>query len=289
MSNQSHFTPAEVIIIGALLLLAVGLILPVVKQQREVSNQSVCGANLNGLIKAMTIYNVGCGDEYPQYDSSGRAGRAVGFREGTRRTTGGAVVTDNVTAVLWLMIRDGSMGPKSFVCPSTYDRQDPLTTDGTENGPPASLDDTYDFYAPAHLSYSVVNLYSTNVDWSTSVPSDYVIVGDNNNNDWRGTPARHSLQDGAAQNDVQNAENSTNHGGAGQNLLFGDSHVAWVTDPFQAREMDNVYAMWINGVNVPPTFGHADLERNDDDPPHDVALLPLSGNGGGAGSLDPTD
>ena len=183
MSNQSHFTLAQALIIAALLLVTVGLALPIVQQQREYARRRMCGSNLNSLTKAMMIY---ASWALPRYDSSGTGGHAVGFREGDRRTNRGATLTDNVTAVLWMLVRDGTLSQNAFVCPSTDDRPDPLTIDGTDSGPLAVVDNTWDFYAREHLSYSIVNVYSPFVDWAESMPSAYVMFGDNNNNDWQG-------------------------------------------------------------------------------------------------------
>ena len=276
--RTAAFTLAELLVVLAVLAIVVFVILPSLPWgARGPTNRSPCGANLNGLVRAMMIYSVSNKDEYPVAGIGTEGGHAVGFREGNRRTGEGAILTNNVTANLWMMIRDGSMGPKSFICDSTRDVPDPLTV--TANGrTPAKLVNTWDFLGGRNLSYSMVNVYSPNVDWTTEVPADYVLAGDNNNAE--GPDIHRVSADANPTEDQIEQENSGNHGREGQSLLFGDSHVQFHQDPFQGRSEDNVYALIKEGSNVPPTFGHDDITD-----PHDVVLLPVTGNGGGAGSL----
>ena len=272
------FTLAELLVILAVMVIVVLVILPSLgHRSRPIANRSVCGGNVKSIITSMMIYSVSNKDEFPMAGIGTEGGHAVGFREGNRRTGRGAILANNVTANLWMMIRDGSMGPKSFICPQTTDVQDPLTVSQSSRTV-AELDNTWDFLGGRNLSYSMVNVYSPNVDWTTEVPADYVLAGDNNNAE--GPDIHRVSADANPTEDQIEQENSGNHGREGQSLLFGDSHVQFHQDPFQGRSEDNVYALIKEGSNVPPTFGHDDITD-----PHDVVLLPVTGNGGGAGSL----
>ena len=245
------------------------------------------------MYKAFYTYSITNKDSFPLAGNATPGGLAIGFAEGDRSLGTGATLADNVTANLWMTVRDGSTGTKQFICPESSDQPDELTDDGTRSGSPVSLLDTYDFSSRSTLSYSMINAHHSAVGdrWNAAVKADWVIMADNSNNDYSTASTRHTLTDGASETDIRLMENTTNHSGEGQNILFGDGHVEFAMDPFQGPGQDNVFAMTVGGKNAPPTMGHDDGDAATDPmvAERDVVLLPLSGNGGGAGSLDPTD
>ena len=230
-----------------------------------------------------------------------------GFAGGNRGTGEGAVLDNNVTASLWIGIREGALTPEQFVNPNVMTAEmDEVTLDGRPGTRQLQVREVYDFARAENLSYSVMNMYHEAVgqNWSAVVHPEYVMMGDNNNSDWLGSPGRHTntSDTGLTDQQVMDAENSRNHGGEGQNFMFGDGHVAWHTDPFVGIGNDNVYAQdmaagsdsdpFPDEVAAPPTLGN---QRDDPDTytrtvrERDSFLLPITGNGGGAGSLDPLD
>ena len=264
--KRRAFTLIELLVVVAIIALLLGILLPALGRAREIANRSVCGANVKSVITSMMIYSVSNEDRFPAYAGSPTTGSI--FQSGGR--TADAPIQaeiDSISSPLWSMIRDGSMGPKSFVCPSTSDLQDPLTT--TVSGTTVvDLDQTFDFFsAPSggqagkFCSLSPINMYDPNSDWTSSVPSDYVIVGDENE------ATNFDTTIPAAEDDIENA-NSQNHGKEGENLLFGDSHVQFHQDPYQARAEDNVNA-GSDGADpgVKPT-----VPAGGADPAHDVVL-----------------
>ena len=298
MLKQKGFTLIELLVVVAIIALLIGILLPSLSRAREIANRSVCASNLTGLYKSMYTYSVTNKDKFPKYATAGTTGTAHGFKP-TARTAGvafdpaaAAAGQDNVTAALWILIRDGSSSAGSYTCPSSGDEKDELKTSPMDDTA-AALEDTYDFLLTTMLSYSPTNPYGekTGTNWGSAAPGDYVLMGDDNDAnamDNTGTPggAVHTtiksgtVAGGAAmgltQDDVEQHENSTNHDLEGQNFTFGDGHVNFTTDPFVGRSADNAFA-----ARGSDTAGTAPSLANEQTMPLDAAaadsmLVPVS-------------
>jgi prepilin-type processing-associated H-X9-DG protein len=264
MSRRAALTLIDLLAIFAIFLLLFILLMPQ-RGGNYPSNRTFCGTRLNGLYKALNAYSVDNRELFPTVGALQPTGTAIGFAEGDRLSGSGARLDNNVTAPLWTIVRDASVSPKNFVCPSNKTaREDPLTVDGTPTGQPAPLNMTNDFFAAAHLSYSIINTHhpAYSRHWGPNTSADWVMMS-----------------------------YDTTHKTEGQNIMFGDGHVSFDTDPFVGPSGDNVFAMVKGGKNVPPTLSNSDGDAATDPEvaKYDVALLPITGNGGGAGSLDPSD
>jgi prepilin-type N-terminal cleavage/methylation domain-containing protein/prepilin-type processing-associated H-X9-DG protein len=238
--NRKAFTLVELLVVVAIIALLLGILLPALGRAREIANRSVCGANLNGIYKAEYTYSVTNGDQFSKVDK-GSATDATTFDEGSR-TTEDDPAEASVTASLFLMVKDGSTGVKSWICPSSGDSKDPLTQDGTADGNAADLEDCDDFYAGNNLSYSPVNMFETSQSrqWTANVSADWVIMADKNNSE------EDQVFSDSNDPDSEKLEqaNSQNHSqGDGQNCLFGDGHVSWSPDPFQGPQDNNIFVI----------------------------------------------
>ena len=269
----------------AVVLLTI-LVLTTLHHARQITASSMCARNLGWISSGMAIYSASNKKQFPAAGRSSTDGFTVGFREGNRRTGRGAILQDNVTASLWMLVRDAFQRPESFTCERTMDEPDPLTI-SRDDSTPADLANTYDFLERTNLSYSMINLHhqSAGNAWTDDAPADWVLMGDNNCAEGEGV---HTSSTGSKWDErIARLENSLNHAHEGQTLLFGDLHVDFAQDPFQGPNGDNVYAMIGGGRNGPPQLGNAagDAATDPQIAAYDVVLLPLSGNGGGAGSL----
>lgn len=274
MRRMRGLTLVEVVVVIVLVVAVVSMVAPAMSRARGGSHRSYCASNLTGMYKSMYTYSVTNKDHFPIAGDRDPEADAIGFREGDRATGTGAVLDNNVTASLWIIVRDGSSSTGSFICTATDDEKDEIRIKPAGNA--AALADSFDFQARRNLSYSPINMYHQTAlqNWGSAAPGDYVLMGDNNAND-SADPKRHTLAKGATVEDVEALENSPSHGYGGQNLMFGDGHVNFHNDPFQGRANENVHAITVNGVNTPPVLSNSvPMGAND------TALLPLCGNGG---------
>jgi prepilin-type processing-associated H-X9-DG protein len=286
-------------VVVAIIALLIGILLPSLSRAREIANRTVCASNLNGLYKAMYTYSVTNSDKFHIAGAATSGQNAVGFATGLSARNVSTVTTgamaNNVTASIWMMVRDGSVSPKSFICPSSGNTPDPLTQAATTNS--ADLKNTFDFLKADHLSYSPLNMYGTiqSKKWGSNVPADYALVADNNN--CASTDAKRHTQEkntNPATTDVQEHENSLNHQKEGQNIMFGDGHVSFGNDPFQGRNNDNVFASDSTSSSdgaesaVVPSIANNQSFIQALRTERDSMLLPVTGNTSAA-NLDPAD
>ncbi len=158
-------------------------------------------------------------------------------------------------ACLWIMVLQNQITPKSFICPS-----DPIATQPSDqyvqNGN-AQLTCYSNFgYVGGKFgkpgqgeSYSIAFPWAGDHPspwWNANDGSDVALVSDM-------APAMDKNEKGkdlhAYRDPTQPmlhpihkwAYNSGNHGGAGQNVGFGDDHVSWEVNPYVGQNQDNIF------------------------------------------------
>ena len=128
-------------------------------------------------------------------------------------------------------------------------------------GPPVAetAQDISNFPDPANLSYSYINPYPSPAAFDAgfklnfTLPSDFAVAADINPGGpgpvkvrpGQMPPGNSGLRQPATQpstnwkfDTLMRSANSPNHGGFGQNVLFGDGHVEWQPTPFCGMQRD---------------------------------------------------
>lgn len=149
------FTIIELMVVIAIIALLVSILLPSLSRAREISRRTVCLTNLRGIGQGMYIYAQD-GERFPARAGSSAVGSMTIFDPNHRTAPGGASTlgTPSPTVDLWLLMRETTIVPKQFICPSTTDQPD------SAQEPTAY----YDFTTAANLSYAYHYQHSTVLD-----------------------------------------------------------------------------------------------------------------------------
>ena len=176
----------------------------------------------------------------------------------------GGPAPNDVTAAIFLLMRTQDITSEIFNCPSSNAEKD-LFGGGT-NAPI----NRSNFSEKKNLSYSLHNPYVKDgvvpVDdrmyWTNSMPAEFALAADLN----PGTtpPASDDVRKPTTQSSAKDmrAGNSNNHDKDGQNILYGDGHVAWESNPLAGMDRDNIYTTADGQILASPAH------------PNDSILLP---------------
>jgi prepilin-type processing-associated H-X9-DG protein len=139
-----------------------------------------------------------------------------------------------------------------------------------------------------NLSYSYANPYpsttaiSSGYKMNSSLSPEFAVAADANpgsNNTGSGATANGkngSITTSSAGSEMRGG-NSSNHGRDGQNVLYGDGHVEWTSNPFVGAQRDNIYTYRASTDNV-DAHGTAPTDNTDGGTPidlNDSLLLPV--------------
>jgi prepilin-type N-terminal cleavage/methylation domain-containing protein len=275
------FTMVELLVALAIIGLILASIVPYVLSIRENANRLKCADNLRAIRDAMSVYRTAFGS-YPRtrVDASARWTAYTGADDANPFARDSAVQPNDATACMWLLVRDGYLtDPGVFVCPSTSDWADPLRNTAGREG---QAKQRSNFRSKQNLSYSITlpsNPAWTETEWSDTLASNMVIMADMN----PGVTGRRSDVTNPAAGDpagVQAWANSTNHGRAGQNVLYPGGNVSFEPTafcgvdylPYRPRNGDkpeqamvpgdNIYTSLLAGPTTGPTTGPATLPTN---------------------------
>jgi prepilin-type processing-associated H-X9-DG protein len=155
---------------------------------------------------------------------------------------------NDITGAIYLLLRTQDLTPDVFLCPSASGEV-AMPRRAAGNGlwrladePVLEFHKQTNFPSPKYLDYSFVNMYPDQQAnaarykiFITAFASDFAIGADLN----PGTKELTSLTPKSPAADLK-ASNSTNHGGAGQNVLYADSHVEFQTTPLCGATESNV-------------------------------------------------
>jgi prepilin-type N-terminal cleavage/methylation domain-containing protein len=256
--KRRGFTLIELLVVVAIIALLIAILLPSLGKARELSNRSVCAANLKGIVQSMNVYGADNSDNYPTVKSpstSGSTSLATGayvmtssgqlqstvdlvFRNNYYPSAANSVPpigATNVYANLWILVLRGDVSPKSYICKS-----DSASAPAPVN--PSGSTSYYDnFSDPRSVSYSVAYPYSSTGQigrwWSATIDASLPVMSDLAPQKGKG-PAPVRAPDATT---LDKAANSFLHQTDGQNVAFGDNHVEFARLPNVGNNNDNIF------------------------------------------------
>jgi prepilin-type N-terminal cleavage/methylation domain-containing protein/prepilin-type processing-associated H-X9-DG protein len=259
--RRSGFSFVELLVVIAVLVILVSILLPYVAKLREGDRRVRCADNLRAVREALREYARSNNNLYPRvvFDPAVRGYAAyTGAAALSPFVAGGAVKPNDVTASLWLLVRQGLVTPSQFVCPSTGDQADP-------NFDPARPAARSNFTGGMHLSYGYSSPFSAAPGYrmNDTQPADFAVMSDKSPGV---APAPRDDVTGprytAPPTELAPA-NSNNHRKSGQNVLYADGHVQFQRTAYcgvgHADRRDNIYTALspvpLAAGNNPPAEG----------------------------------
>ncbi len=284
--KRKGFTLVELLVVIAIIALLMGILMPALSRVRQVAFRMVCGTNLSGIGKAMLVYANDYEDELPR--SGGRnstwapiipdwqAPNRFGAYGVSATGEGG---TGSISSCFYLLVKYSEVTPKSFLCKGDS---------GTTEFKPANygagnrdLIDLWDFgpQPREHCSYSYhmpFGLYSL----TTSSEPGLAVAADRNPyiESPMAEPKDISLFVPEGGREAIKVGNANQHQEDGQNVLFMDSHVAFMKEPYVGINDDNIYTYWDGGDirrGARPVLGSEPQDRTDSLLVHDGEGAPV--------------
>jgi prepilin-type N-terminal cleavage/methylation domain-containing protein len=289
------FTLIELLVVVGLLALLIGILLPALARAREASRRTLCSTNLAWIGRAMNTYaasearyplqppqkstRFGTWNNPPAagavedgFDPIAELYRQVGVSSPTYRQMGQPM------ANLWLLILQGLVTPKHFICLS-----DPVSPQ------PAQVRTNHAAFDGTYLTFGTLNDNpgtATTFSYAFAYP---FMPGDNPHPPWwwRGS-SRGDVPLGAdigpsmtgADNDPtapagSARSNSKNHsGGVGQNVLYGDNHVAFEKTNAVGIRGDNLFTADSGTIYVKTRGAAVNSPARLNADPDDILLVP---------------
>jgi len=260
--RRKGFTLIELLVVIAIIALLVSILMPSLAKAREMAKRAGCGMNMSNAGKAIAIYKASYEDQFPGF-ASGLVD--IGTGTGTNRDKEpGKLGTAkySTTAAMFLLMRDGSQSPKTFICPSVnnQDLEDPLPqVTAATAGDLTKGDYYYDFSTSKNVSYGWAAPIAGGLtgikddDTTTAIMADKPLNG-----------AITSAQIAAKGSTAKQKKdwNSQNHtSGEYLNYLRADMSVQnlrgtpIINDTASATNADNIYAADLDDQGVTLTTG----------------------------------
>ncbi len=242
--NYRGFTYVELLVVLVLIVVGIAIFLPTRHRTEGGSNRVKCASNLRQIGQAILLYSNDNRGMYPHGRRSSGPVRTPVWGTGaaaTQPSDADGPAENDVTAAVFLLLRTQDITSEVFTCPSSNDDKDNY---GGGGNTPIQRSNFTNFRK--NLSYSYQNPYADEsaikAGWilNNSLGAEYAVAADKN-------PGVAGTDDNVLKPVASSSArdmrfgNTNNHEKDGQNILYGDGHVAWESNPFVGVNRDNIY------------------------------------------------
>jgi prepilin-type processing-associated H-X9-DG protein len=261
-----HRRRADVVVSIVLFLIVAAFSLALVEVTDETEARVRCASNLRQIGQALLLYSNENRGAFPRTFAA-RAdedrkptwgtpyeGNEKGVKETAENAQADpfdaknphAVAPNDVTAAFFLLVRTQDITSEVYICPSTG--QEKWDYGGGRRAALQWSNWSGNKALADHLSYSYQNPYpnvkaiGSGFKLNNAISAEFAVVADMN----PGVDALLKLTVDSPATEMQKG-NSINHNREGQNVLFGDGHVAFWRTPFVGQRRDNIYTCGNSG------------------------------------------
>lgn len=255
--SRRGFTLVDLAVCLLVVALATTALLAQRASSREIAFRVKCASNLRQIGQAILLYSNENKGRYPRAKADvNTADKPTAYTDWQGGDApdqqadpfGGEskLEANDVTAALFLLLRTQDIGSDVFICPSSPNKK------WNFGGKKMTALNNVNFPSGKYLSYSYVNPYGSEAAISkgykinSSLMPDFAVAADMN----PGGEELLTLSPDSPAEQMQ-AANNPFHLKEGQNVLYGDGHVEFQSNPLVGVARDNIY-----------TYGVSDFDNN---------------------------